>query len=339
MSAPLSPPLKTIALFCSLLGLCQGAAADAPVLKLIAEVKGFASPESVAWDGSHYYVSNIGKELKPTDKDGDGFISRMDAKGENLQLKFIGNLNAPKGMVVVKNTLYVCDIDVLLGFDLVSKEKTFEISFAKDGVLLLNDVCAAEADKLLVSATDKNKVYLVDTAKQSFAEVAFDRAPNGPNGLLYTKQDNMRGMACLLVAEWGSNNLPNGNISGYMLDGTLLKAHFLNHSVDKKADSPMKDGYLDGIAGIFNQEGKPVGFLYSDWISLKPEGKLFWSGETPESVVSLDIPNGPAGGPADFFFDSKTSVLALPCMLDNRVLLLNFSQRSAASPISETTTD
>ncbi len=44
---------------------------------------------------------------------GDGFISRMDAKGENLELKFIGSLNAPKGMVVVKNTLYVCDIDEL----------------------------------------------------------------------------------------------------------------------------------------------------------------------------------------------------------------------------------
>ena len=63
-----------------------------------------------------------------------------------------------------------------------------------------------------------------------------------------------------------------------------------------------------------------------NWVSGKPEGKLFWSGETPESVVSLDVPSGPVGGPADFYIDSKTSVLTLPCMLDGRVLLLKLDQ-------------
>jgi len=43
-------------------------------------------------------------------------------------------------------------------------------------------------------------------------------------------------------------------------------------------------------------------------------------------MISLDIPNGPAGGPADLRFDSKTSVRALPGMLDGRVLLLKLDQ-------------
>ena len=89
--------MKTIALLSTVLTLHLAAA---PSLKLLAEVKGCASPESVATDGSHYYVSNVGKELKPTDKDGDGFISRMDLKGENLELRFIDGLNAPKGLLV-----------------------------------------------------------------------------------------------------------------------------------------------------------------------------------------------------------------------------------------------
>lgn len=165
---------------------CQAA----PSLKLVSEVKGFSSPESAAWDGSHYLVSNVGKELKPTAKDGDGFISRMDAKGENLKLDFITGLNAPKGLLVIGNTLYVCDIDVLLGFDLESGKKNFEVSFAADGVTFLNDICAAGEGRAMVSATDKNMVYLVDLREKSATPLKFDHAPKGPNGLAFVVADD-----------------------------------------------------------------------------------------------------------------------------------------------------
>ncbi len=310
--------MKTAALLFTLFALPQLMAAEAPTLTLIAEVKGFASPESVAWDGTHYYVSNVGKELKPMDKDGDGSISRMDAKGENLELKFIDKLNAPKGMLVAGKTLYVCDIDVLLGFDLASGEKTFEISFAKDGVQFLNDVCAAGAGKLLVSATDKNKVYVVDTEKKSATEIAFDKAPNGPNGLAFFKQDDDH---CLLLVEWGRDNQPNGNLRGYLLDDTLLKGTLQ----ESPEDFPVKNGYLDGLATIYDAKGEPQCALYSDWVAFKPEGKVYWIGEGGSgktTQVALKIPMGPPGGPADFFFEPKGSVLVLPCMLEGRVLLL-----------------
>mgnify|MGYP000385513130 CR=1 FL=1 len=113
--------MKSVYVLLALLVSALHAAAAPSTLKVIAEIKGFSSPESIAWDGSHYYVSNVGKELKPMEKDGDGFISRMDAKGEILQLDFIGKLNAPKGMIVIEKTLYVCDVDVLLGFDLITR--------------------------------------------------------------------------------------------------------------------------------------------------------------------------------------------------------------------------
>ncbi|MCX6880802.1 MAG: hypothetical protein NTW21_44425 [Verrucomicrobia bacterium] len=302
-----------------LLALPHLMADEAPTLKLIAEVKGFASPESIAWDGTHYYVSNVGKELKPTAKDGDGFISRMDAKGDHLELNFIDKLNAPKGMVVVGKTLYVCDVDVLLGFDLDSKEKTVEISLAKDGVQLLNDVCAASAGKLLVSATDKNKVYVVDTEQKTFAEIGFDKAPSGPNGLLYAKGDDG---AYLILVEWGRDNQPNGNLKGYRLDRTLLKATY----EAAPEGFPVKDGYLDGIAVLCDDQGEPQSLLYSDWVALKPEGKLFWVGmDDPIIRTELTIPKGPPGGPADFFLEAKSAVLALPCMLEGRVLLLQLA--------------
>ena len=90
------------------------------------------------------------------------------------------------------------------------------------------------------------------------------------------------------------------------------------------ADFPVKSGLLDGMAIIYKDD-KPLGLLYSDWVEIKPAGKLLLL--EPRSVrrntpISLDIPHGPAGGPADFFYNPKDFVLALPCMLDGRVLLL-----------------
>ncbi len=73
--------MKSVFVLLMLLVPVLHAAPASATLKMIAEIKGFSSPESIAWDGSHYYVSNVGKELKPMENDGDGFISRMDAKG------------------------------------------------------------------------------------------------------------------------------------------------------------------------------------------------------------------------------------------------------------------
>ncbi|MCF7674836.1 MAG: hypothetical protein K9N23_11610 [Akkermansiaceae bacterium] len=303
--------MKTIALLSTVLTL-HGAAA--PSLKLIAEVKGFASPESVATDGSHYFVSNVGKELKPTDKDGDGFISRMGPKGENLELRFIDGLNAPKGLLVQDGTLFVCDVDTLLAFDLATKKKSFELSFAKDGVKFLNDVCAAPNGRLIVSATDQNKLYLVSPKDQSFAAIQVDKAPKGPNGLAFITDDED---TYLLVAEWGSENKPNGSIRCYALDPTLLKGT----EEDPGDDFPVKAGYQDGLA-ILSEEGEPMGVLYSDWVDFKPVGKLFLVTGENGKCHDLTIPSGPVAGPADFLYEPKTSTIALPCMMEGRVLLM-----------------
>lgn len=300
---------------------CQAA----PSLKLVSEVKGFSSPESAAWDGTHYFVSNVGKELKPTEKDGDGFISRMDAKGENLKLDFITGLNAPKGLLVVGNTLYACDIDMLLGFDLESGKKNFEISFAADGVKFLNDICAAGDGRAMVSATDKNMVYLVDLKEKSAKPLKFDHAPKGPNGLAFVVADvagQEQGDPYLLVAEWGAEGKPDGNLRLFGLDATLINAE----EEEKPEDFPVKDGYLDGVTVIM-EDGSPETLLYSDWVGFKPGGKLLLCNPEDENSLSeLEIPKGPVAGPADFLHDAGTGALVLPCMMDGRVLIMKLEK-------------
>ena len=187
----------------------------------------------------------------------------------------------------------------------------------------LNDVCAAGAGKLMVSATDKNLVYLVDLNDKSATQVKFDKAPKGPNGLAFITADKD---AYLLVAEWGTDNQPNGSIRAYRLEESLLVAE----DQEKPKDLQMKDGYMDGLAVIM-KNGEPQSFLYSDWVGFRPGGKLIHcnteTDDPKNSLTELAIPNGPVAGPADFFYDPKTSTLVLPCMMDGRVLLMKLEDK------------
>jgi hypothetical protein len=286
-----------------------------PKLTPIAEIKGFSSPESIAADATHLFVSNVGRELKPTDKDGDGFISRMGLKGEAPEFRFIEGLHAPKGLLINGGTLFVCDVDTLLGFNPATREKTFELSFAGDGVKFLNDVCAGPAGTLFVSATDTNTVYKVDVAAKSAKPLKFDKALKGPNGLAFIHVDESN---YLVLAEWGADNQPNGTVHAAELEGDLLTATV----EETDEDFPIKNGFLDGIA-ILSKDGEPSCMLHSDWVDFKSGGKLHlthFEGEDGK-VQATPLSIGEVGGPADFHFDPKSSTLALPCMIDGRVLL------------------
>jgi hypothetical protein len=72
-------------------------------------------PESALWDAATdtYLVSNIGEN--PFDADGDGFIARFVPDGKSE--KWIGGLNAPRGMALVGDRLWVADLTVLRSFD------------------------------------------------------------------------------------------------------------------------------------------------------------------------------------------------------------------------------
>src|SRR5207245_200099 len=85
---------------------------------------GFQTPESILYEprSDVYLVSNINGD--PTASDGNGFISRVAPDGRILELKWIDGtrpgvrLNAPKGMAVAGDTLYVSDITAIRMFDL-----------------------------------------------------------------------------------------------------------------------------------------------------------------------------------------------------------------------------
>jgi hypothetical protein len=100
------------------------------------------------------YVSCMGKHDDV--KDGDGFIAKLSLDGKIEKLKWIPNLNCPKGMAIKDNTIYVTDIDEVVSIDVytgsVQKEKLGahfnDIDVAPNGDLYLSEGQAAQVVKV-----------------------------------------------------------------------------------------------------------------------------------------------------------------------------------------------
>jgi outer membrane protein assembly factor BamB len=141
------------------------------------------TPESVLLDRERdiLYVSNINSG--PWEKDGNGFISKMDKSGNIIELKWIEGISAPKGMGISGNSLFIADIDELVEANI----ETGEIlnRFKMEGKPDLNDITVADDGTVYVSGSGSNAIYKLNTGG---LEVIF-RGDEGErfNGLFYEK--------------------------------------------------------------------------------------------------------------------------------------------------------
>src|SRR5690606_14202619 len=86
-------------------------------------------------DNDIIYVSNINGNH--SEKDGNGFISRMEADGTISQLQWVAGLNAPKGMAIMGDKLYVTDIDELVEINIA--DSSIANKYPVEGATFLND--------------------------------------------------------------------------------------------------------------------------------------------------------------------------------------------------------
>lgn len=130
---------------------------------------GLATPESVLWDAARkvWYVSNINGT--PTAKDDNGYILRLGPNGQRLDsLPFINGsdddvvLNAPKGLALVGDTLWVTDIDMVRGFDVTTGMPVADIDLSRLRATFLNDIAAGNDGALYI--TDSGIAFGADGA-------------------------------------------------------------------------------------------------------------------------------------------------------------------------------
>jgi hypothetical protein len=259
-------------------------------------IDGFSSPESVISNGKWFYVSNVGAELKPSEKDGDGFISVLSSDGTVIERKFLTGLNAPKGMGIAGGVLYVADIDRIVGFELKTRRRVFELDFSAEGTVFLNDITVVDSTTLLVSATDIGRIYAVTLGPDKrFTPIIID-VP-GVNGL-----------------EFDSINRRLFIVSYAEKKGALSVISFA-HGPGETQDLTGPVGRLDGVALL--PEGK---VLFSDWVEFGSAGKLRLFDIESGKLTEVELEEASIG-PADFYYDNSTNRIWLPRMVEGKVMI------------------
>ena len=140
--------------------------------------EGMDSPESVYYDATSGFVfsSQIGGDASA--KDGNGRIVKLTLEGKVVDTNWAkGTLNAPKGLRSSRGTLFVVDIDEVVGFDIASGR---EVSRVKTDAKFLNDMATAPDGTIYATDSFGNRVYVIKNGVASvFVESPKLELPNG----------------------------------------------------------------------------------------------------------------------------------------------------------------
>ncbi len=227
-------------------------AATAPRLEQVWLIDGFAQPEGVAVYGDTLLISNISGEV--TEKDGEGWISRVSMNGEVLEAKWVEGLNAPKGMAVRGNILFVADIDE---YHTINAD-TGEIlnTFAIEGSKFLNDVTVWGGGVYASDSGDASIYQLDENGSKRWLE---DERLDGVNGLLGMGDDliiSTMTEGLLLSASGGrtltgiATGMTNGDGIAALPGGEYLVSSWpgqIWHVSDQGETTALLDTEADGI--------------------------------------------------------------------------------------------
>ncbi|MFT7899113.1 hypothetical protein VBY74_03925 [Tenacibaculum ascidiaceicola] len=264
------------------------------------ELEGFKNPESVVFDKTNQvlYVSNVNGN--PTDKNGNGFISKISLDGEIIELEWLKGLNAPKGLTIHKGKLYVTDINTIVEVDIANKQ--VQRFTAKDATFL-NDIVADKKGNIYASNTfGFSGIYKLPTKGARKVELWLkDDKLNMPNGLFVSKNN-------LIAAGWGVDL--DAKTFATKTPGHLVKINLKTKKI-KTISQPF--GNLDGLSETLH------GFLITDWLA----GSLFYLRKgSDKGRLVVDLPQGSA----DTYFDKSTKTLYIPLMLNNKLLKYHFKK-------------
>lgn len=262
-------------------------------------VAGFSTPESVLHDRSAdvYLVSNINGN--PLERDGNGFISRVSPDGEVLDLRWIDGsaggvtLNAPKGMAIQGETLYVTDIDCVRMFDRATGAPKEHVCL--QNATFLNDIAAS---------TD-GSLFFTDSGLQAGPE---GFAPSGSDAV-YRLIDDDRVVAVMKDASLGAPNGVAVGSRGILVatfgSGEVYRLDAEGHRTDVM---PASQRQFDGIEML--PDG---GFLVSSW-GESAVYRIGGDGSVTKVLENVDAP-------ADIGYDAQRNRVLVPLFNANEVLI------------------
>lgn len=263
---------------------------SAPAPAAAVTITGLLGPESVLYDPQQdvYFISNINGGL--TEMDGNGFISRVRADTLAVDKQWVTGLDAPKGMAILGDALYVSDVRAVRKFDRRTGKSLGFI--ALPGATLINDI-----------ATDGKSLYVSDTGITPGTGIRFHAT--GTDAIWQITND-----APSKLADGVALNQPNG-LDWY--DGALWVASFRGNEIyrldgGKKRDvQKLPRGQLDGLLHL--PDGRAV---VTSWV-----GQAVYAGEDGKFEPLLKA----IAAPADIGFDTKRHRLLVPRSATNEVTI------------------
>jgi len=257
--------------------------------------EGIQTPESTYVDpaSGDIYVSSV--EGMPAEKDGKGHISKISSDGKTVNAMWVTGLNAPKGLRSYEGTLWVTDIDEIVGIDMATAKVKSKTKVA--GAQFLNDTAVGSDGTVYVSDMMGNKIIALKGGKTSV--VAEGEELEYPNGLLVEGD-------VLVVGGWGK---PKPDFTTDV-PGRLFKWDLKTKK--KTLITPEPAANIDGL----ESDGKG-GYIATDYLAGKV---LHITADGKVTTVTTFMPST-----ADIAFIPAENRLIVPHMNENKIVAYDIS--------------
>lgn len=291
--------------------ISKGAAAEPPLGAQIAWLGDLHQPESVKYDAEQdvLFISNM--VGFGSDKDSNGYIVEASANDLSTARVFATSgkagvvLDAPKGMTIHGDTLWICDIDVMRAIDRRTGVSLANLDLKPLGALLLNDVTIG----------GDGAMYITDTGILMT-----------PKGVVYKGADKIFRVAdgkASVIAKGAGLMRPNGitwdNEAKRLVIVTFDPFRSQIYSLSPTGERRLLargNGKFDGV--------EPVGggrYLVASWNDSSV--RLMGNGEN-RRVADKQM------SPADIGLDTRRNRLAIPVGPLNQVQLWQLPQNMSA---------
>lgn len=243
----------------------------------------FSGPESVVYDSvrEFLYISNLRRYRNRDPYYGDDFISRINLKGEVVDLKWITNLTEPTGICIFNDDLYIVERFGVVVYDL-KKDQIKKKIWIKSSHFL-NDISVGNDSTIFVSASDSDMIYCFKNDKLSKCYQGHEIART--NGILYDGDK-------LIIA---ANS-----------DSTLKEIDLKSGEITVIAQ--MKKGIIDGIKII--DDDYLVSYFEGILYRVTKEGSVTEILNTKADKINM----------ADFEYIESKKMLIVPALWNHRII-------------------
>ena len=239
---------------------------------------GLDTPESVIHDDVNrvLYVANINSSVSGQNwEDNSGYISKLDENGSIIETQWATGLNAPKGMTINNDKLYVADLNTVSVINTVSGN-ILNTYTAPSGLDNLNDIAYDESNDV---------VYVSD----SFDDVIYKMTTDGVFTMFYEEET--------------SDSYQNGlyvDGANLIMTGQNGKIKSINTSTNELTE--IAEGITQSVDGIWKYNS--TGFIVSTL-----NGVIYFVGY--DGIVS-ELLNTDPSKTADISYSSSLNLLLVP---------------------------